>query len=363
MGNFVDDSAIPVIQDNMVFSLQRAGGGSVYWSHLQQSCVDDSKIKLSIIERPDALDNASRKYMNLDGVSVLPQPNYHLRIDEIRKIAVRESVPTLFHSSFFRFGVGDNCINITTVHDFICKRQYSGFVKHFSFWQIRRAVAHSDALIVISESTKKDLLAFIPEASRLPIEVIPQGYGSEFSYKGRASREKRAVFIGARGVAYKNFKAAVEAVSLTDGITLCVIGSPLTDAESSMLDSMLPGRYESYVYPTSEEICDIFNSSTALLYLSEYEGFGIPPLEAMASGLPVIAINTSSIPEVVGDAGILLETCDSVQVARELNGLLASQSYFNDVVLRGIEQASKFSWERTAELTKQYYRYIWEGHR
>ena len=149
MGNFVDDSAIPVIQDNMVFSLQRAGGGSVYWSHLQQSCVDDSKIKLSIIERPDALDNASRKYMNLDGVSVLPQPNYHLRIDEIRKIAVRESVPTLFHSSFFRFGVGDNCINITTVHDFICKRQYSGFVKHFSFWQIRRAVAHSDALTFI----------------------------------------------------------------------------------------------------------------------------------------------------------------------------------------------------------------------
>ena len=96
-----------------------------------------------------------------------------------------------------------------------------------------------------------------------------------------------------------------------------------------------------------------YNKSFALLYPSSYEGFGIPPLEAMKAGCPVIAINVSSIPEVVGDAGILL---DSIQVDEIIEALQQVDNMRSDLTARGFIQAAKFSWDKCYNETQNVYK-------
>lgn len=347
---------IPLTLDNMVFSLQKTGGGSVYWQNLSASCLADGRFDVSFVEREDACANSNRQAMDLGSASFYADRGLPLRVDEVRSVS--ECSKGIFHSSFYRYANAPNVINITTVHDFICVKQYSGLLKWFSFWQIKRAVLHSDAIICISESTKHDLLEYVPEAAKCMITVIPQGFSSVYSYK-RRDRKNRAVFIGARNVAYKNFKKAAESVRLVDGLGLAIIGAPLSSDEKAYLDEILPGRYVSYEYPSPSEVCDIFRESLALLYLSEYEGFGIPPLEAMSSGLPVIALRASSIPEVVGDAAVLLEKADPSSVAATLRSLGEQGDFFDERVAQGLSRAKEYSWEKTSKRTRDFYVEVW----
>ncbi len=100
----------------------------------------------------------------------------------------------------------------------------------------------------------------------------------------------------------------------------------------------------------------LYSAARVFLYPSRYEGFGLPPLEAMACGTPVIAANTSSLPEVVGDAGILVGVNDAQGWSDALRELLSDETRWNEMRARGIEQAKKFSWERAAQETMDVYR-------
>jgi glycosyltransferase involved in cell wall biosynthesis len=98
-----------------------------------------------------------------------------------------------------------------------------------------------------------------------------------------------------------------------------------------------------------------YNAATIFVYPSLYEGFGLPPLEAMACGTPVIASNASSLPEVVGDAGILVSPGDVDGLAEAMKLLLSDETLREDLSRRGLRRAKGFSWEKTAEKTVQVY--------
>ena len=100
----------------------------------------------------------------------------------------------------------------------------------------------------------------------------------------------------------------------------------------------------------------LYAAARVFLYPSRYEGFGLPPLEAMACGTPVIVANTSSLPEVVGDAGVLLDANDGQGWSDALRELLSNETRWSELRARGIEQAKKFSWERAAQETMAVYR-------
>ena len=168
------------------------------------------------------------------------------------------------------------------------------------------------------------------------------------------------VFIGARGVSYKNFEKAVKATALTKGIKLVIIGAPLSDEETALLDREIPQRYEILEYPEVEDICRTFNESLALLYLSDYEGFGLPLLEGMAAGLPVIAGNNSSIPEVSDGNAIMLDSVAPSNVANVIEKLESDEAFFNEVVEKGLQHSKKYSWEVTAKKTCDFYHEVWD---
>ena len=351
---------IPLNLDNIVFSLQRTGGGSVYWAHLVQKAISDSEFDVSLYDRRDSFNNYQRQEIapSIEGTcthfSKLP-----LRMDEVKRVSTAK--PGLFHSSFYRLSSNPSDLNVTTVHDFICMKQYSGFLKWFSFNQIKHAVEGSDAIICITESTKRDLFRYIPSAQNKRVTIINQGYDSDtYVYHGVA-RESAVAFIGNRKLKYKNFHAAVSAVSMTKDIVLKIIGAPLSQEEKALLDEKLPGRYISYEFPSSSEVCEIFNSCIALLYLSEYEGFGVPILEAMASGLPVIALSKSSIPEVAGNSALLLSEADPSAVASYAAELAQQGDLFGSLVEKGLNRVGFFSWDKTVQSTTDFYKEIYYG--
>jgi len=108
-------------------------------------------------------------------------------------------------------------------------------------------------------------------------------------------------------------------------------------------------------YITQLDLAYYYSSATLLAYPSLYEGFGLPPLEAMACGCPVVISNTSSLPEVVGEAGIMVNPYDTDSLAQAMRRVLTDDKLRDKMVRRGLEQAKKFSWEKTAEQTLEVY--------
>ena len=99
----------------------------------------------------------------------------------------------------------------------------------------------------------------------------------------------------------------------------------------------------------------LMNGALALVYPSIYEGFGLPPLEAMACGTPVITSDRSSMPEVVGDAAILVDPEDRASLADAMVRVMAEPALSEDLRERGLKQVQRFSWEETARLTVRVY--------
>jgi glycosyltransferase involved in cell wall biosynthesis len=109
-------------------------------------------------------------------------------------------------------------------------------------------------------------------------------------------------------------------------------------------------------YVPESDLASYYASAELLAYPSFYEGFGLPPLEAMCSGCPVVTSNTSSLPEVVGEAGIMVSPTDTDGWVEAMRRVLTNSALRDEMITKGLEQSRKFSWDRTAQQTLEVYR-------
>jgi glycosyltransferase involved in cell wall biosynthesis len=108
-------------------------------------------------------------------------------------------------------------------------------------------------------------------------------------------------------------------------------------------------------YVPEEDLPGIYNIADLFVFPSIYEGFGLPPLEAMACGCPAITSNAASLPEVVGEAGLMVEPHDVIGLANAMKEVLGSRQRREEMIAKGLKQAGKFNWERTARETEELY--------
>ena len=309
-----------LIYYNIIFSLQRTGGISVVWNELLSRTRVDRDVYLSILDY-----TRDRELRVMERYRI---PDYHAE------------TPAIFHSSYFRVLPQEEVYNVTTVHDLTYHFYRHGLPKAVHLWEEERALRHSEAVICVSENTKRDLLRFYPWVKEDNIYVIYNGVGDEFYPIPSVEKKGYLLFIGNSQVAYKRFDVAQEVARQT-GLEL---------------------RTASNV--TREQLNTMYNEALCLLYPSDYEGFGIPILEAQKAGCPVIAQNTSSIPEVMGEAGMMVSHDTpmniAVAMAEQVKQLLSRPT--QSIIEAGWENAKRFSWDKTYAQTKQVYENIYHNH-
>jgi len=160
----------------------------------------------------------------------------------------------------------------------------------------------------------------------------------------------------------KNIKRVIEAfVTLrqqNESLHLVIVGPPSWGADDilrEVLQSTQDGGIKFTGFVSDEELDALYREAIALVFPSLYEGFGLPPLEAMARGTPVITSNVSSLPEVVGDAALLVDPTSTAAIHTAMERVLKDHQLRQDLSMRGLERALHFSWENTAKHTLALY--------
>lgn len=228
----------------------------------------------------------------------------------------------------------------------------------------RKAVLAAQAIICISENTKRDLLErySLPE-KKVTVTYLASEIDASLAYgSDPIPSQPYYIYVGSRA-SYKNFDGLLSAfakvASIRPDIMLCVVGSPFNETEAKRITELkLTDRIEHYGYAGDRHLAKLYRCSIALVYPSLYEGFGIPPLEAMSCGTVVVASNCSSIPEVVGDAGVLFNPKSTSDLADILLSLLDSPTERDRLIAKGYQRAKVFSWDKTVAQTLDVYRSI-----
>jgi len=260
---------------------------------------------------------------------------------------------------------------VVTVHDlipFIVPRS----IYDCAIRKVFMNIAYANKIIVVSENTKKDLLRFV-DVDPKKVWVIYYGVNHEL-FKPRDKLEARRKLglpldrliilnVGSEEprknipILLKSFK---ELLNHVPNALLARVGERTAQIEKLIRGLSLSGKVL-YRRASPNEVALYYNAADLLCFPSYYEGFGFPPLEAMASGLPVIASNRTSIPEVVGDAGMLLDPFDVEGFAHWMREVLTNEDLRIKLSEKGYNRSLDFSWEKCAKETLEVYREVLNG--
>jgi glycosyltransferase involved in cell wall biosynthesis len=249
---------------------------------------------------------------------------------------------------------------VTTFHDlFVMTSEYSSAEFRARFTeQARQAAAHSDLIIAVSRFTAsqvRDLLQ-VPESR---IRVVPHGVDPA-PEPGLQARENMILFVGALQIR-KNVERLVRAFErLPPDWRLVLAGSTTGFGARQIVDaierSAARGRIEITGYVSPDRLRDLYRRAAIFAFPTLDEGFGIPVLEAMAWGLPVLTSNRSALPEVAGGAAVLVDPTREEEITAGLLRLATDELLRKEMGRLSRERASQFTWRKAAEATYKIYR-------
>ncbi|MDW8325912.1 MAG: glycosyltransferase family 1 protein [Anaerolineales bacterium] len=309
----------------------------------------------------------------------LPRKRWRLRaaLSYFGGPGLRRTFPnvTLFHATEHLLPIIPGARSVFTLHD----TAYLLYPQHhllqnrlYLTLMMPRFLARADRIICVSENTRRDALRFY-KLNPNKVCVIPEGVEPRFApisdpQSLRAVRERYS--LPQRFILYvgtieprKNLNTLLEAYAVLrrslPEVGLVIAGSKGWLYEG-FFEKLRALGLESHVTLTGfvpeADLPALLNSAEVFAYPSLFEGFGLPPLEAMACGVPVVASNAASLPEVVGEAGILLAPRDVMAWVEALSAVLLNPTLRADLRERGLRRAARFTWEATARQTLTVYR-------
>jgi glycosyltransferase involved in cell wall biosynthesis len=288
--------------------------------------------------------------------------------DILTPTCLRSRRPDIVHESYFspRRATPARTPTVVTVYDMIPERLPDYFpaggdgAKHKA-----AAVMRAHHVICISECTRRDLLARVPvDPDRVSVIHLAHSFPGGTGPSTRPGvHGDYVLYVGQRG-GYKNFTALLSAAAASPavrrGLRLVAFGGGrLTKEEVELIDRLgLPPGSVIQMGGDDAMLANLYAHALALVYPSLYEGFGIPPLEAMAMACPVICSETGSLPEVVGDAAAFFDPYSIDSIAAAIESVVGSADRSAELRRRGLVRAGQFSWDRCAAQTHAVYRSV-----
>jgi glycosyltransferase involved in cell wall biosynthesis len=285
---------------------------------------------------------------------------------------LRQEKIDLLHSLAFVTPLLSPCPSVITIYDlsFIIFPQGFKYLKRLYLTLFTRLSARkARRIITISESTKRDTVRLLGVSSK-KVDIVYCGVDKAFhplperevaSFRQKRGLPERIMLFVGTIEPRKNVARLIEAYSrLRDGQVKLVIGGARgwlyeeVFARVEELDLTGDILFPGYIPP--DELPLWYNAAELFIYPSLYEGFGLPPLEAMACGTPVITSNVSSLPEVVGEAGLTVDPLNSRGLAEAMNQVLGDEALRQSMRERGLARAGRFSWAKAAQETVEVYR-------
>jgi glycosyltransferase involved in cell wall biosynthesis len=263
--------------------------------------------------------------------------------------------PALYHAIDLRLPGRPSCPLVVTLHD-LAPWAWGGprmRGERLRYWPGKRLLRRANLVLAVSKATAADATRFGRVDPRR-LKVVPEAAGEVFTPRtGAADRVKLRwgveagylLFVGAldaRKDPAALLRAWNAALQVRPELKLVVAGDPGRQAPPSMPDARMLGRV------TDEELADLYTAAGCFMFPSRYEGFGLPCLEAMACGCPVAAFRNSSIPEVVDEAGELVDDGDADALGQAAARMSAEPVRWRRL---GLERAKAFSWRKTARAT------------
>jgi len=356
--------------DHQIFSSQRYGGISRYFVELCLSLLDISSSTSTQIVAPLFVNNylqQSRKCINHYGLHCPSFRGSHLFYSVLNRYLSHFPLacynPDIVHSTYYSLPSQSSkrYKKVLTVYDMIHEIYPALFASTDRTSIIKRkAVESSDHIICISQSTKNDLIHYF-NVDPSKVSVVYLGVRNNPS-EVAAYKHGRPylLYVGSR-YGYKNFKKFLQAYCASNFLrshydVICFGGGSFSFTEQKFFHSIqLSLRNLHNIQGSDCLLKSLYLGASCLVYPSLYEGFGIPPLEAMHYGCPVICSNSSSLPEVVGSSAILFNPQSTLSIKISIESTLSQPSLVDDIISSGKDHSQSFSWQKCARHTLDIY--------
>jgi len=352
----------------------------------------DGQFSSQIINQCASLDNSNeyillvrpenKELFKIDG------PNFALRVENINPYSFKERFvlgkiikninPDIYHTFTFSAPLAVDCKVILSIYDIthlVFPHLFSLRLNLYYKFIVSKCVKRANAILTISQHSKSDI------ANRFQVEPgkIKSIYCGVNSLYKPIDKEKARKYIKDKFSVSGKFILYVGQVKKHKNIrttlysfqkirqngysdiklVICGRGCNKVDWLLKLIGALgLKERVKLIDTPSNIDLLHFYNSAELFIYLSLYEGFGLPPLEAMACGMPVVSSNVSSLPEVLGDAALLTDPLDINAISDAIMKVLLEQCLKENLIKNGIARASSFRWEGSARSLLELYREI-----
>jgi glycosyltransferase involved in cell wall biosynthesis len=311
-----------------------------------------------------------------------PSPNYSMREQIHVPWVLRRERPDVFHAPHYVLPPAIRCKSVVTIHDCIhlmfpqyLPSRAAYLYARASMWTAAR---QSHKILTVSEASKRDIIHFF-NVRPDKIVVVHNAIDERFRAtppEDAIARVRERYQLDGRFVLYvgniKPHKNLVRLIEAFDGlrkrgyedVKLLIIGdeiSKLPALRRAVHSHKLHKQVRFLGYLSDDTLAILYRLASVFVFPSLYEGFGLPPLEAMACGAPVVTSNVSSLPEVTGDAAVLVDPYNVESIIEGMSRVMSDPAFAADLRARGMARAREFSWERSVQRIAELYKEVAAG--